>query len=82
MPTRCFVVPFLARALTPACIGIDYDDRLTFNDMQEVEWCAGELGEEEYELCRCRDAELRRARGGRMFYPRYAGTGYKRDRPE
>ena len=82
MPTRCFVVPFLARALTPACIGIDYNNLSTYNDMLEVEWCAGELGEEEYEQCPCQDAELRPARGGRVFYPRYAGTGYKRDCPE
>ena len=82
MPTRSFVVPFLARALTPACIGIDYDDRSKYNDMREVEWCAGELGEEEYERCQFRDAELRPAWGGRVFYPRYARTGYKRERPE
>ena len=82
MPTRCFVVPFLARALTPACIGIDYDDRSTCNDMREVEWCAGELGEEEYEWCLYRDAKLRPARGRRVFYLRYAGTGYEHDRLE
>ncbi len=82
MPTRCFVVPFLARALTPACIGIDYDNQSMYNDMREVEWCAGELGEEEYEQCLYRDTELRPAWGGRVFYPRYAGTGYERDCPE
>ena len=82
MPTRCFVVTFLARALTPACIGIDYDDRSTCNDMREVEWCAGELGEEEYERCLYRGAKLRLAWGGQVFYPRYAGTGYECDRLE
>ena len=82
MPTRCFVVPFLARALTPACIGIDYDDWSTCNDMREVGWCAGELGEEEYERCLYQDAKLRPAWGGRVFYPRYAGTGYDHDHPE
>ena len=82
MPSRCFVVPFLARALTPACVGIDYDGQSTCNDMWEVEWCAGELSEEEYERCRFWDEELRPARGGRVFYLRYAGTGYERERPE
>ena len=81
MPTRCFVVPFLARALTPACIGIDYDDRSTCNDMREVEWYAGELGEEEYEQCLYWGAELRPAWGGRVFYLRYARTGYERECP-
>ena len=82
MPTRCFVVPFLARALTPACIEIDYDGRSTCNDMWDVEWCAGELGEEEYERCLYRDAKLRPAQGGRVFYLRYAETRYKHDRLE
>ena len=40
----------------------------------------GELGEEEYERCLYRDAKLRPAWGDQVFYPRYAGTGYKRDR--
>ena len=50
--------------------------------MREVEWCAGELGEEEYEQCRYRGSELRPAWGGRVFNPRYAGTGYERGHME
>mgnify|MGYP006185700031 CR=1 FL=1 len=53
-----------------------------YNDMREVEWCAGELGEEEYEQCLYRGSELRPARGGRVFNPRYAGTGYERGHME
>ena len=53
-----------------------------YNDMREVEWCAGELGEEEYEQCLYWVTELRPAQGGQVFYPRYAGAGYKHDRLE
>ncbi len=56
--------PFFTSALIPLCIGIDYDDRSTYNDMREVEWCAGELGEEEYEQCLFWGTELRPAWGG------------------
>ena len=82
MLTRCLVVPFLTSDLIPVCIGIDYDNRSTYNNMQEVEWCTGELGEEEYEQCLYWDTELRPARGDRVFDPRCAGAGYKRDFPE
>ena len=64
MLTRFFVVPFLARALTPACIGTDYNNRSTWTDTREVERYMGELDEEEYERCLYWDAELRPAQGG------------------
>ena len=45
--------------------------------MREVEWCAGELGEEEYEQSLYRGTELRPAQGGQVFNPRCAGTEYE-----
>ena len=50
--------------------------------MQEVEWCAGELGEEEYKQSLYSGAELRPAWGGQVFKPRYDGTGYKLMHPD
>ena len=61
-----------------ACVGIDYSARRTWNALQEVEWCAGDLDEEEYEESLFRGTDLRPLPGGRMFKPRVAGTGYHR----
>ena len=71
-----------SKSLTPACIGIDYNDLSTYNDMLEVEWCAGELGEEEYEQSLYQGTELRPAWGSRVFDPRCARTGYEHSYPE
>jgi hypothetical protein len=56
--------------------GIDYVSRRTYNELQEVEYCAGELDEEEYlrDCWRARDVQL--PAGGRVFEARVAGTGY------
>ncbi len=50
--------------------------------MREVEWCTGELNEEEYEQSLYRGAELRPAHVGWVFQVRYDGTGYKCMYPE
>ena len=51
-------------------------------NMQEVEWCAGELNEEEYKQSPYRGTELRPTQGRRIVRPRYDGTRYECRYPE
>jgi len=57
---------------------MDYLARKTYNELQEVEYCAGELDQEEYERYRWWAVDLQPLAGGRIFEAKVAGTGYMR----
>ena len=55
---------------------MDYLARKTYNDMQEIKYCMGELNEDEYEMnCWWAD-DLQPLSGGCIFKAKASGTGY------
>ena len=73
VPSCAFV---LLIVLTHTCVaGVNYGVREFWNQMQENQYCASELGEEEYQRSLWHVADLQ-LEGGHRFMPKLEGAGY------
>jgi hypothetical protein len=55
---------------------VDYFAHKTYNDMQEIKYCVGELNEDEYEMNHWQAADLQPLSGGCIFEAKESRTGY------
>jgi hypothetical protein len=55
---------------------VDYFAHKTYNDMQEIKYCMGELNEDEYEMNHWQAADLQPLSGGCIFEAKESRTGY------